>query len=185
MDSNHSKQCVAFLRGINVGGHHKIPMKELTLAMEQWGYTQISTLLNSGNIIFHHRSIDSNQLEDELEKHLQITYGFPVPVIIRDSCELMALLALDPFNQIELTKDLRFYVSFLKHRPSIHFDLPWESGDSSFRIINIVDKAVISFLDVSKITTPNSMIILEKAFGKEITTRNWNTIIKIADKLKV
>ncbi len=184
MDSNHNQQYVAFLRGINVGGYHKIPMKELTLTMEEWGYMKISTLLNSGNIIFQCGNNHSDQLEEKLQNSLQATYGFPVPVIIRDRLQLLALKELDPFNQIELTKDLRFYVSFLKHSPAIQFELPWESFDSSFRIINIVDKAIISILDVSKSTTPNSMDILEKNFGKEITTRNWNTIIKIADKLK-
>ena len=53
MDSkNPTEQYVAFLRGINVGGHHKIPMAELRNVMEEMGFSEVVTLLNSGNVIF-------------------------------------------------------------------------------------------------------------------------------------
>jgi len=43
---------VAFLRGINVGGHHKVPMADLRKELEKLGFENVMTLLNSGNIIF-------------------------------------------------------------------------------------------------------------------------------------
>ena len=49
---------VALLRGINVGGHHKVPMAELRTELEKLGYSKVNTLLNSGNIIFKAASDD-------------------------------------------------------------------------------------------------------------------------------
>jgi hypothetical protein len=46
--------------------------------------------------------------------------------------------------------------------------------------LGIHDKIILSFLDVSKAKTPQVMDIIEKTYGKEITTRNWNTLLKIA-----
>ena len=47
-----TERYVAFLRGINVGGHHKIPMADLRRALEELGFRKVVTLLNSGNVIF-------------------------------------------------------------------------------------------------------------------------------------
>lgn len=174
---------VALLRGINVGGHHKVPMAALRTAMEQMGFKKIITLLNSGNVIFTGTPKNESRLEEEIALHLEKVFGFSIPVRVRNAGEILALTTANPFENIEVTRDIRLYISFLKEIPEKKLTLPWVSEDNSFRIVDIRGKEVCSVLDVSVTKTPRGMEMLEQFFGGDITTRNWNTLNRIAGKL--
>jgi len=74
-------------------------------------------------------------------------------------------------------------VTFLKKAPDQSPELPWVSDDGSFRIIQVAGAAVYSVLDLSKGRTVEGMDALGKFFGNDMTTRNWNTVQKIANLL--
>lgn len=168
-----------FLRGINVGGHHKVPMAELREKLTAIGCTQVKTLLNSGNIVFEADTNPIEPLEQRLEDYLSQLFGFPIPIILRTQKEISALVDENPFAAVHVHKDIRCYVSFLKDTPTFALPLPYTSADNSFRIIAIQNKTILSVLDLSATTTPKGMDDLEKLFGKNITTRNWNTVVKV------
>lgn len=174
---------VAFLRGINVGGHHKMPMADLRKEMKKLGFENVQTLLNTGNIIFDGTSGREDKLEEDIADHLEKVFGFPVPVLIRRAEEILKLIHANPFEDVEVTEDIRLYIAFLKVSPEDPLKLPWISEDESFRIIDIRDRAVCSVLDLSVTKTPKGMEALGKLFEGTITTRNWNTLNRIADKL--
>ncbi len=174
---------LAFLRGINVGGHHKVPMADLRKEMEKLDCKQVVTLLNSGNIIFEAAAQDTENLEKTIASHLEKTFGFPIPTIIRKAESIRELLQDDPFKDVKVTKDIRLYVSFLQKDVEADLKLPWTSPDQSYKIIDKKDKTIISILDLSTSKTPKAMDVLEKFFGTDITTRNWNTIERIGKKL--
>lgn len=175
---------VAFLRGINVGGRHKIPMATLRNVMETVGFSKVVTLLNSGNIIFE--SVDSHpgKIGKKISGLLESTFGFPVPTIVRKSSTIIELVEGNPFGNIEVTADIRFYVSFLKNEPKESIPLPWTSEDGSCIILENNGMEILSVLNLSIAPTPRAMAALEKFYGKDITTRNWKTIERIAGKLK-
>lgn len=170
---------VAFLRGINVGGNKKVPMKELEKTLEKAGFEEVTTLLNSGNAVF-----DSDEkpaaVTTKMESAIEKQFGFKVPVIVRTGPELEKLAESNPFKGIKVTEDMRLYVSFLTAPTRSDLKLPYLSPDKSFRILKVADRDIISVLDLSKGSgTVDAMAILEKAFGKNITTRNWNTVEKL------
>lgn len=180
MTSKKNIKFIALLRGINVGGHHKVPMAQLKQELEKLGCSNIVTLLNSGNVTFE--SEDRVELESKIEAHLRQAFGFPIPVLLRDFEEISTMVKSNPFEHIEVTDDTRLYVSFLKNAQKNNVALPYLSRDGSFQIIAIIEGTIFSVLDLSKGKTVKGMDDLEKLFGKEITTRNWNTIIKLACK---
>jgi uncharacterized protein (DUF1697 family) len=169
----------AFLRGINVGGHHKLPMAELRNQLAAIGCEQVQTLLNSGNVVFEINQTNRRNLEASIEKHLFQSFNFVVPVILRTHAELAGLVQQNPFNAVNIHKDIRLYVSFLRNEPKIQLTLPYYSNDRGFYIISVSNRIICSVLDLSVTKTPKGMDELEKLFGKNITTRNWNTILKI------
>lgn len=181
---NEQQTYIALLRGINVGGHHKVPMADLRTEMGKMGFRNVKTLLNSGNVIFDATDSGEKELEEKAAAHLESVFGFPIPVLIRNASGITDLLDADPFANIEVTKDIRLYVSFLKNAEYPGLDLPWISEDQSFRIIDIRDRAVCSVLDVSITKTPKGMDDLGKLFDETMTTRNWNTVRRIAAKLE-
>ncbi|MEO9885251.1 MAG: DUF1697 domain-containing protein [Balneola sp.] len=174
---------VAFLRGINVGGHHKVPMVDLRKEIEKLGLENVLTLLNSGNVIFSVPGSNPMELEKMISESLENKFGFLIPTIVRKAELIHELLSNNPFRQIEVTKDIRLYVSFLQQESNIELKLPWTSDDDSFKILEQRDKTIISVLDLSVSKTPKAMSALEKYYGTDITTRNWNTILRIGKKL--
>jgi len=174
---------VAFLRGINVGGHHKVPMAELRKEMEKLNFENVVTLLNSGNIVFDAVDDDLEGLEKTISEHLEKVFGFPIPTILRKSKTIYGLLDNNPFTDIKLTKDMRLYVSFLRNETKTKLQLPWTTDDKSFKIIDINNKTILSVLDLSISKTPKAMLALARSFGTDITTRNWNTIQRIEKEL--
>lgn len=172
---------VAFLRGINVGGHHKVPMAELRSELEKLDFKNVVTLLNSGNIIF---DTNDSDFEDKVAHHLEKSFGFPIPVIIRKYGKINELLTDNPFKDVTISKDIRLYVTFLQKDKETDLKLPWSSADNSYKIIGKRDETLFSVLDLSLSKTPKAMEVLEKHYGTDLTTRNWNTIERIGKKLR-
>lgn len=183
MEAKPQGTYIAFLRGINVGGHHKLPMSDLKKEMKRLGFEKIVTILNSGNLIFTAAKTDIEKLEDKISKQLESTSGFSVPVIIRSAESIIELYNTEPFKDEKITKDIRLYVSFLKEKKSPELNIPWISEDGAYKIVSISNTAILSVLDLSISRTTKAMNALEKLAGKDITTRNWNTIERIIQKL--
>lgn len=175
---------VGLLRGINVGGHHKVPMAELKTTLQNNGFGNVQTLLNSGNIIFDAYGETPANLQKTISELLETTFGFPIPTIIRSSKMIRHLLDTDPFKTIEVTKDIRCYASFLGEEVTTHLPCPWISENRSLRIVAIKEQTILSVVDLSKGGTVEAMKVLENQYGKDIiTTRNWKTMERIGEKL--
>jgi uncharacterized protein (DUF1697 family) len=86
---------VAWLRGINVGGRNKVPMADLRAAFEDIGHTEVSTYIQSGNVLFtstKSRAAVEAELESALERHL----GYPLVVVVRSHAQLRAVVGDAP-----------------------------------------------------------------------------------------
>lgn len=171
---------VAFLRGINVGGNRIVRMEDLRKAFKVAGYSNISTLLATGNVIFDSNNEDTEELTDSLEVFLKKRFGFEIYVLLRTMKNIEKLVEADPFKGIKVTNETRRYVSFLNEYRKPSFDIPFETGNGHFKILRATKDEVCSLLILSEDSgTVDLMSIVEKEFGKKITTRNWNTILKL------
>lgn len=172
---------VAFLRGINVGVKTKVSMEILKKALEMNGYSEIKTVLNSGNVIFESAKRSEELLKKHIEEIIEKIFGFHSDVIICSGDKIKQLVQLDPFKQVTITDNTRLYVTFLSKQPAITVSLPYVSVEKDFFILSVSKKDVCWYVTVSPTRgTTEAMKFLEKTFGKNITTRNWNTIQKIS-----
>ena len=176
-------QYVVFLRGINVGGHKKVSMPVLRQLLMQNAYENVATLLNSGNILVTTQESDTAKVENHVALLIEKQFGFHVPVFILPSETFRSLVEQDPFHGIEVHKDLRLYVSYFTNIKNPLPELPWESEDGALQMLSRNDNSLNTILDVSVKGTTDAMKILDYHFGKEITTRNWNTIKKLYDMI--
>ena len=88
---------IALLRGINVGNSVKINMKELKILFEQCGFSNVSTYINSGNVLF--KSNDKkNNITENIEKVLHITTGNEVKVLVKTKSEMVKIASSIPDN---------------------------------------------------------------------------------------
>lgn len=182
--NEESKTYVALLRGINVGGHHKVPMADLKKLMAESGFSAVKTLLNSGNVVFTAKPLPVKKLEQQISAAIEQQFGFPVPVLVRPAEALTDLVQTDPFRDITVTPDTRLYVTFLSDSPADLPEFPNQSDDRSFVMLGYHQQAIISVLDLSHSKTVEAMVVLEKLFGKNVTTRNWNTVLKLEKMIR-
>lgn len=171
----------ALLRGINIGPHKKVDMKQLQKLLEGNGYTNVKTLLNSGNVVFDSENNDAGELKQHLETIIAEHFGFNVPVIIRTKEQLQDLIALDPFKGITVTPATRLYITFLPVKPAADMREPYDSAGGNFAVLQVTDGEVISVLTLTPNSgSPDMMKAVEGKFSKLVTTRNWNTVEKLA-----
>jgi uncharacterized protein (DUF1697 family) len=172
-------QYVAFLRGINVGGV-TVKMDKLKKVFEAIGFSNVKTLLASGNVLFSAPSASQSALVKKIEAKLDTAFGRAIGVLVRKIEELRRLAEANPFAGIKVTPQTRLYVTFLSEKTTSSLKIPYISSDKNFKIIRATENEVYSVATLS----PNSrtvdlMSILEKEFGRKVTTRNWNTIEKV------
>src|ERR1700712_5275648 len=86
---------VALLRGINVGGRNKVPMAELRTAFEDAGYDDVSTYIQSGNVLFRSTS-PARALTAAIERRIEERFGVPIVVVVRSHAQLRAVVANAP-----------------------------------------------------------------------------------------
>lgn len=171
---------VAFLRGINVG-KRRVKNDALAKVFTDLGLENVKILIASGNVLFDANQQDELKLTKTIEDALEQALGFDVSVMLRGIAEIQAMLDLDPFKDIEVTKLTRRYVTLLAEKTKSTFELPYASEDDNFRILSRTDREVYSVLNVVEGSrTVDLMAVLEKEYGKDATTRNWNTIEKAA-----
>jgi uncharacterized protein (DUF1697 family) len=186
---------VAFLRGINVGGH-TVKMADLKKAFEALGFENVRMILASGNIVFDAAGSDRIVLMLRIEEILKKRWGFDVPVVLRAAEDLRALISATPFKGIEVTPATRLYITFLGEKAATTAKLPYVSPEKDVRIFRVSSGDAASVLTLSPSrrghTVPSSasmegpgrgttdlMAGIEKFFGKDVTTRNWNTLKKL------
>jgi uncharacterized protein (DUF1697 family) len=173
---------IALLRGINVGGNKQIRMADLRALFVSLGFENVQTALASGNAAFDAESADRGALQAVIEGRIESTFGFPVSVIVMTRQHVETLVKDDPFAGINVTEDTYRYVTFLPEAPDGKIDLPYHTPGNDFTILRATDREVYSVLTLSPaFKTTDSMKVLETLFGKNITTRNWNTVLKIAE----
>jgi uncharacterized protein (DUF1697 family) len=170
----------AFLRGINNLGQKPVKMDELKKAFESLGFKNIKTLLASGNVVFDSPNSSPSALAKTIEEKLKKKLGHEIVVLIRTIRKLNRLAEMNPFKGIKLTPQTRLYVSFLSEKPKGGVKIPYKSPDKNFKLLRGTGKEVFGVVTLSQNTgTTDLMGYLEKEFGRKITTRNWNTILKV------
>ena len=165
---------VAFLRGVSP---MNAKMPELKRAFEAAGFTQVKTVLSSGNVVFDARKATEAALERKAEAAMQQALGRTFYTIIRPVSALEALLATDPYANVRLAPQSKRVVSFLREAPQTMPTLPVVLEEA--QIVNVLDREVFSAY-VPGDTGPVFMKLIEKTFGSDITTRTWESVRKCA-----
>lgn len=150
-------------------------MPELKAAFEKAGFTEVKTVISSGNVVFNARS--KADLERKAEAAMEQHLGRTFYTIVRPVAELTALLEADPFSKFRLSAEAKRIVTFLRKPYTEKLTLPIEFDNA--RILEVVGSEVFcAYLPSPR--GPAFMTLLEKTFGKNITTRTWDTVKKCA-----
>ena len=170
---------VAFLRGINVCGNSLIKMTELKKSFEALGLKKVTPVLASGNVVFTTET--DLDLKARIESMLSKDFEVRATAIVRNARQISELTKLNPFQPAELGPKTKVHVTFLGREKGTGSEFPARVPDKQFHIIQTSRSEIYSAVDMSgNARTPELMKSLEKRFGKDITTRTWNTVEKVA-----
>ncbi|HMA53281.1 MAG TPA: DUF1697 domain-containing protein [Acidobacteriota bacterium] len=155
-------------------------MAALKSAFESMGFGNVRTVLASGNVVFEAPGKDTH-LDLKVGRGLEKALGFPVKVLLRTVRELKTLVDAEPFKDIPSGPDVKLYVTFLAHRIPGRSRLRVAASAQGVRIVLVTPGEIFSAVTLSPgVGTPDLMAFLEKAVGSEVTTRNWQTVTKLA-----
>ena len=172
---------VVFLRGINVGGNTLLKMAQLKKGLESLGFKSVVPVLASGNVVFETPEEGSMVLKRRIEGMLAKNFSIQVVAILRTASEILGLIKANPFGRAQLSSDSKLQVTFLSQENNTDKKFPVELTSKDFKIAQVSKAEVVSVVDLStNARTPELMKLLEKQFGKNITTRTWNTLEKVA-----
>jgi uncharacterized protein (DUF1697 family) len=164
----------AFLRGVSP---MNAKMPDLKRAFEAAGFTEVKTVLSSGNVVFDARRASDSALQRKAEGAMREELGQAFLTVVRPVEMLREMLASDPYRAFRLPPSAKRIVTFLRDEPKASVALPLELDGA--RLLALRGRELFSAYEPS----PKGavfMTLIERTFGKEVTTRTWETVGKVA-----
>ena len=169
---------VALLRGINVGGKNKLPMKDLVRLFEDAGCRGVRTYIQSGNVVFEASSALAKGIAARISQDIAARFGLQVPVVMRSATELASVVEANPYLR-EGADPRTLHVAFLATEPSLASAASLDPKRSA------PDEFVLRGRDLY-LRCPNGMArtkLTNAYFDSKLSTtstmRNWNTVLEL------
>ena len=168
---------VAFLRGINVGGHN-VKMEQLRGVFGEMGFANVRSYIQSGNVFFE-SDAKRSELRSTIEDGLRDSLGYAVPTCLRTVDELETILTREPFEGIDVKPDMRLSVTFFAEPVSAEFPVPFRTPDGAYEVVDRTPSEVFVVWYLQNGRPGNSYGLIEKKLGVPGTSRFWHTTAKI------
>lgn len=165
---------VAFLRGVSP---MNAKMPELKRCFEAAGFTDVRTLLSSGNVVFNARASSAAALERRAEKAMSSELDRSFSTFVRSADYLQNLVESNPFAAFKLQPNAKHIITFLRTTAATKIALPIEKDDASILKMTATE-VFAAYVPGDK--GPVFMSLLERNFGTRITTRTLDTVRKCA-----
>jgi uncharacterized protein (DUF1697 family) len=169
-------QHVALLRGINVGGKNLLPMKALAEIFAGLGCSDVRTYIQSGNVIFRAPARVLKTLPARVSGKIAEQFSHRVPVIVRSSAELGAVVQATPF---EPGKAL--HVLFLADRPDDVAAGKLDAARSPGDLFHLSGREVYLYLTNGAGNTKLTNAYFDAKLSTVSTGRNWATVLKLLE----
>jgi uncharacterized protein (DUF1697 family) len=161
---------IALLRGVNVGGNKRIEMARLRALLEELGYRDVRTYVNSGNVVFSGPRRSERHLETAIAK----TFGFQVPVVLRSRDELADVVEANPLRKIA-NDPAKHLVVFCAAEAATDLD-PADFAPETFQIRG---RELYLWAPGGLGTSELAKLLATKSLGDKSTARNWRTVEKL------
>lgn len=169
------KTYIALLRGINVGGHRKVPMADLRILLAKSGLEDVKTYIQSGNVVFKSTS-SSKALEVQIKKEVLNHFGFDISVLVRTKEALTKIFDKCPFNKEIIPKS---YFALLSEMPSTeHVDEAIKKTYENEEYY-IIEDCIYFYCEAGYGKAKFNLNYFEKKLKVNATARNYKTMLKL------
>lgn len=168
---------IALLRGINVGGNNKLPMRDLVTLLEGLGLQHVKTYIQSGNVVFQSEQTDTAQLSQAITDAIRQHHGFAPYVLILDLNAYQAAMTANPFPEGE-TEPKSLHLFFMDASPQ-NFDV------AALDRVKLPNERYQLIDQVFYLQAPDGIgrsklaETIGKGWGVNITARNWRTVREV------
>jgi uncharacterized protein (DUF1697 family) len=170
---------VALFRGINVGGHNKIPMADLRTTFESLGHDNVSSIIQSGNVCFD-SSDDQPAIAAAIRAAVAQRFDVDVPVLLRSAAEIDEVIAVHPFPLGEIEPKLHHVIFLADPAPA---DAAERLGDHSPDEYAVIGREVHVRYPQGSARSKLTNDLVDRRLGTVATARNLPTCRKIAAAL--
>ncbi len=174
---------VALIRGIGPGDPRKTNDK-LRGVLEGLGFTNVQSVISSGNIIFESAESDVQKLENQIEAAWPKVLGFHATTIVRSYDQLQNVLKTNFFSDLTHAEGSYLLVTFFKQPTKPIFDVPYQPPNKPYVVVGYSDNVLFTVTDNTILKTTDLMTWLEKQFGKDITSRTPLTVQRIIKRME-
>ncbi|WP_424002926.1 DUF1697 domain-containing protein [Maribacter sp. IgM3_T14_3] len=175
------KTYIAFLRGINVSGKHKIPMAELRELCDSISLKEVKTYIQSGNIVFKSELQNTSELESLISKAILKSFGFEVPVIVKTTSQLRDILNDNPFESEDEIIRKQVYFVLLNDLPKISELTKFKVESYENEEFSISDSCIYLKCKVGYGKAKLNNNLIERKLKVLATTRNYRTMHKLLE----
>ena len=174
---------VALLRGINVGGKHKLPMSDLVSMFDKAGCSRAQAYIQSGNVIFRASKSCAAVVPSAIAKAVAAKHGFEVPVITRSAAELAAVVGKNPFLRAGVNLDF-LHVMFLADKPARGQIAALDPDRSPPDAIEVQGCEIYLRCPNGAARTKFTNAYFDAKLETTSTMRNWRTVQKLAELVR-
>ena len=170
--------CIALLRAVNVGGTGIIRMADLKAICEKAGFRDVTTLLQSGNIVFRASGTDkavAKKLADAIEK----SHKLRPAIMVRTAEEIAAVMQHNPYKAEEKTDPSHLIVAFAADSPTAGAAERIAAVNVNKERLHLRGRELYIHYATGQGTSKVTNAVLERALGVPVTARNWNTVGKL------
>lgn len=171
---------VALFRGINVGGHNKIPMAELRTTFESLGHTEVTSIIQSGNVCFDTDDTDDTGIAAAIRAAVAERFDVDVPVLLRSADEFGRVLDAHPFPLGEVEPKLHHVMFLADPAPA---DAAERIGDHSPDEFVVIGSEVHVRYPQGSARSKLTNDLVDRRLDTIATARNLPTCRKIAEAL--
>jgi uncharacterized protein (DUF1697 family) len=169
---------IVLLRGVNVGGHAKLPMATLREICADLGCTDVATYVQSGNAVVTSRLSDA-KLAESLETAVNEALGFKPKVVVRRHGDLIRVLENNPYPH---TEDKFLHVGFLGAKPTKKALASLDGLDLEPEGFTVAGMEIyLNYVEGAGRSKKLGKVPFEKRLGVAMTARNLRTVAKLAD----
>jgi len=170
----------AFLRGINVAGQKSIKMAELKAMMIALDYQDVSTYIQSGNILFQSGVLSREKHEIKIKEAIETTFGFDVTVVVRTCKYIGDKIKSNPYLE-EKSEVLRLYYTLLAEVPQAEFVEKLYALADDIDLYTVSENIIYIHVKTKYSDSKFSNNLIEKVLKVKATTRNHATMVRMSD----
>lgn len=176
--------CIALLRGINVSGHKLIKMTELKKMFEKARFINVSTYIQSGNVVFSSEEKDIDSIRGAIKNNILKTFGFDVDVQVLTAEKLNRIMENHSFLEGNEDQLKAIYYTLLAEKPNDELVKELGELEQTDEFFKITDEVIYCFYPNGAGRAKWHGTFFEKKLKVSSTTRNYNTMKKLTELSK-